>query len=117
MTSAIEIKNLSKVYSNDVQALKNIDLKIQKNDFFGLLGPNGAGKTTTIGILTGLVKPSSGDAYIFGNHIIKKYKKARQLNGLSPQEVNLDVFFTIEQLLIFQAGYYGINNREAKKKG
>ena len=116
MTFAIEIKNLSKVYPNDVQALKNIDLNIQKNDFFGLLGPNGAGKTTTIGILTGLVKPTSGDAYILGNHIIKKYKKARQLIGLCPQEVNLDVFFTIEQLLIFQAGYYGINNREAKTR-
>tara|TARA_B100000029_G_scaffold87332_1_gene77422 strand:- start:3839 stop:4759 length:921 start_codon:yes stop_codon:yes gene_type:complete len=116
MSSAIKIKKLSKVYPNNVEALKGIDLDIQKNDFFGLLGPNGAGKTTTIGILTGLVKPTSGDAYIFGNHIIENYKQARQLIGLSPQEINLDVFFTIEQLLIFQAGYYGIDNSKAKKR-
>lgn len=116
MSSAIKIKNLSKVYPNNIEALKSIDLDIQKNDFFGLLGPNGAGKTTTIGILTGLVKPTSGDAYIFGNHIIENYKQARQLIGLSPQEINLDVFFTIEQLLIFQAGYYGIDNSDAKKR-
>ena len=114
MDAAIEIKNLTKIYPLDVKALDSINLTIDKGDFFGLLGPNGAGKTTTIGILTGLINPTSGDAYVFGNHVIKNYKKARMMIGLSPQEINLDVFFSIEQLLIFQAGYYGMKNVKTK---
>ena len=114
--NAIEIQSLKKVYDTHVEALKGINLAIPEGSFFGLLGPNGAGKTTTIGILTGLVNKTSGTAKIFNNDIIKDYKKARQLIGLSPQEINLDVFFTIKKILEFQAGYFGVTSNIAKKR-
>ena len=114
--NAIEIQSLKKVYDTNVEALKGINLTIPKGSFFGLLGPNGAGKTTTIGILTGLVNKTSGTAKIFNNDIIQDYKKARQLIGLSPQEINLDVFFTIKKILEFQAGYFGVTSNIAKKR-
>ena len=114
--NAIEIQSLKKVYDTNVEALKGINLTIPKGSFFGLLGPNGAGKTTTIGILTGLVNKTSGTAKIFNNDIIQDYKKARQLIGLSPQEINLDVFFTIRKILEFQAGYFGVTSNIAKKR-
>ena len=112
----IEIKKLRKTYSNNLEALKGIDINIKKGKFFGLLGPNGAGKTTTIGILTGLVNLSSGSISINNYDIIKDYKKTRKMIGLSPQEINLDVFFTIKELLIFQGGYYGLSMTESKKR-
>ena len=112
----IEIKKLRKTYSNNLEALKGIDVNIEKGKFFGLLGPNGAGKTTTIGILTGLVNPSSGSISINNYDIIKDYKKTRKMIGLSPQEINLDVFFTIKELLIFQGGYYGLSMTESKRR-
>ena len=112
----IEIKKLRKTYSNNLEALKGIDVNIEKGKFFGLLGPNGAGKTTTIGILTGLVNPSSGSISINNHDIIKDYKKTRKMVGLSPQEINLDVFFTIKELLIFQGGYYGLSMTESKRR-
>ena len=114
--NAIEIQSLKKVYDTNVEALKGINLAIPEGSFFGLLGPNGAGKTTTIGILTGLVNKTSGTAKIFNNDIIQDYKKARQLIGLSPQEINLDVFFTIKKILEFQAGYFGVTSNIAKKR-
>ena len=112
----IEIKKLRKTYSNNLEALKGIDVNIEKGKFFGLLGPNGAGKTTTIGVLTGLVNPSSGSISINNYDIIKNYKKTRKMIGLSPQEINLDVFFTIKELLIFQGGYYGLSMTESKRR-
>ena len=114
--NAIEIQSLKKVYDTNVEALKGINLAIPEGSFFGLLGPNGAGKTTTIGILTGLVNKTSGTAKIFNYDIIKDYKKARHLIGLSPQEINLDVFFTIKKILEFQAGYFGVTSNIAKKR-
>ena len=114
--NAIEIQSLKKTYDTGEKALKGIDLNIKRGSFFGLLGPNGAGKTTTIGILTGLVNKTSGNAKILGYDIIKDYKMARRSIGLSPQEINLDVFFSIKQILMFQAGYYGITNDIANKK-
>ena len=91
--NAFEIFSLAKTYESGEEALKGIDLVIPKGSFFGLLGPNGAGKTTTIGILTGLVNKTSGNAKIFGFDVVKDYKKTRKSIGLSPQEINLDVFF------------------------
>ena len=114
--NAIEISSLKKTYDNGERALKGIDLHIEKGSFFGLLGPNGAGKTTTIGILTGLVNKTSGDAKIMGHDIINDYKLARKSIGLSPQEINLDVFFSIKKILTFQAGYYGIPENIAINK-
>jgi len=106
--NAIEIKNLCKVYDGNVRALDKINLTIPSGSFFGLLGPNGAGKTTTIGILTGLVNLTSGSAHIMGKNSVKDYRFTRPLVGLSPQELNFDVFFTIREILILQAGYYGL---------
>ena len=114
--NAIEISSLRKIYDTGEEALKGIDLNIKKGSFFGLLGPNGAGKTTTIGILTGLVNKTSGSARIMNHDIIKDYKLSRKSIGLSPQEINLDVFFSIKQILTFQAGYYGITKNIAVKK-
>ena len=111
----IEAKEITKQY-DDVTALKNVDLVIHEGEFFGLLGPNGAGKTTTIGILTGLVNLTSGNAYIMGKDSVKDYKFTRPLLGLSPQELNFDVFFSIRELLILQAGYYGLAKKECIKR-
>ena len=113
---AIKIDKLHKIYDDGFNALKGIDLTIPQGSFFGLLGPNGAGKTTTIGILTGLVNLTSGSASILGNDIVKEYKISRKNIGLSPQELNFDVFFSIEKMLILQAGYYGIPKNIAKER-
>ena len=114
--NAIEISSLKKTYDTGDKALKGIDLNIKQGSFFGLLGPNGAGKTTTIGILTGLVNKTSGSAKILGYDIINDFKFARKSIGLSPQEINLDVFFSIRQILIFQSGYYGIPQKLAEDR-
>ena len=113
---AIEIKNLVKIYNNEFKALDSINLSIPEGSFFGLLGPNGAGKTTTIGILTGLVNKTSGQTKVFGHDTVDDFRNARMLIGLSPQELNFDVFFTIEELLTLQAGYYNKNIKEAKER-
>tara|TARA_B100000674_G_scaffold451780_1_gene422826 strand:+ start:1233 stop:2135 length:903 start_codon:yes stop_codon:yes gene_type:complete len=114
--NAIEITSLKKTYETGDEALKGINLNIKKGSFFGLLGPNGAGKTTTIGILTGLVNKSSGEAEILGHNIIGDFKLARKSIGLSPQEINLDVFFSVRQILLFQAGYYGVPQKKAEDR-
>jgi len=114
--SAIKIEKLTKIYEGGFKALDAIDLVIPKGSFFGLLGPNGAGKTTTIGILTGLVNLTSGTATAMGKNVVKEFRDARLLMGLSPQELNFDVFFTIRQLLILQAGYYGLKKKRAAER-
>jgi len=114
--SAIKIEKLTKIYDGGFKALNAIDLVIPKGSFFGLLGPNGAGKTTTIGILTGLVNLTSGTATAMGKNVVREFREARLLMGLSPQELNFDVFFTIRQVLILQAGYYGLNKKRATER-
>ena len=116
MNYAIEVNELRKVYKGGFEALKGITLCIPEGSFYGLLGPNGAGKTTTIGIITGLVHLTSGTASVMGYDAIKEYRKARRLIGLSPQELNFDVFFSIEELLTLQAGYYGLSHSKAKER-
>ena len=113
MELAIKIKDLKKSYKNTL-ALDGIDLEIKPGQFYGLLGPNGAGKTTTIGIITGLVKLQEGSVSIFGKDIIKDFRFTRSKIGVSPQDFNSDWFFSIEKLLLFQAGYYGIPTSKAK---
>jgi len=114
--NAVDINNLVKIYDNRFKALNKINLSIPKGSFFGLLGPNGAGKTTTIGILTGLINKTSGAAKILNHDILVDYKNARRSIGLSPQEINLDVFFSIKKILEFQAGYFGVPSNVAIKK-
>ena len=112
---AIEINNLQKKY-NDVEALKGINLNIPKGSFFGLLGPNGAGKTTTINIITGLVNITSGQVLVLGHDVVQDYKNSRKKIGLAPQEFNFDHFFNLEEMLSFQAGYYGFESSKARER-
>ena len=116
MKPALEVKNLRKVYEGGLEALKGINLSIPQGSFYGLLGPNGAGKTTTIGIITGLVNITGGSASVLGFDSVTEFRQARKLIGLSPQELNFDVFFSIGELLELQAGYYGLSNKEAKER-
>ena len=113
--TAIQIKGLKKSYNN-TPALKSVDIEISKGEFFGLLGPNGAGKTTTINILTGLVFKDAGTCLVFEKDIVKDYRYTRSKIGIAAQELSVDWFFTIEKLLYFQAGYYGISTKKAKTK-
>ncbi|HAT2067399.1 TPA: ABC transporter ATP-binding protein [Legionella pneumophila] len=110
---ALEIKQLSKTYSNGVEALKGIDLTVNTGDFFALLGANGAGKSTTIGLITSLVNKTSGNIKIYGFDLDAYPEKAKSCLGLVPQEVNLNIFENCEQILLNQAGYYGISRKKA----
>ncbi|HET6617195.1 MAG TPA: ABC transporter ATP-binding protein [Gemmatimonadota bacterium] len=112
---AIEIRGLAKTYG-DVRALCGIDLTIRRGQFFGLLGPNGAGKSTTIHILTGLVTFSEGDVRVLGRDVASEYRFTRRHIGLAPQEFNFDRFFPVREILILQAGYYGIPRNEAGRR-
>ncbi len=114
--NAIEIRNLRKIYDNKFEALKSIDLDIPKGSFYGLLGPNGAGKTTTIGAISGLVNYKDGSISVMGYNNKSEYRLARKLIGLSPQELNFDVFFPIKKVLEFQAGYYGLSYNESRER-
>ncbi len=111
----LEIKNLVKVYGSGTKAKKAVDgisLSIPRGSFFGLLGPNGAGKSTTIHCITGIAQPTSGQILIDGVDAVAEYKLARTKVGLSPQEFNVDIFSTPEQLMDFMGGYYGIPHDE-----
>ena len=112
---AIHIKGLKKSYNN-TPALNGVDIEISNGEFFGLLGPNGAGKTTTINILTGLVFKDAGTCLVFEKDIVKDYRYTRSKIGIAAQELSVDWFFTIEKLLYFQAGYYGISAQKAKTR-
>ena len=105
--NAISVRSLSKSYKA-LKAVDNISFDVKAGDFLAFLGPNGAGKTTTIHSITGLCNFSPGTINIFGLDVVKDYRKARTLVGLCPQEFNFDPFLTIEQLLVYQAGYFGI---------
>jgi len=108
MTYAIEISDLKKRYDNGFEALKGVDLTVKKGDFFALLGPNGAGKSTTIGILCSLVNKTGGKVSIFGIDIDKDFAGAKQYLGVVPQEFNFNVFETPFNIIVTQAGFYGI---------
>ena len=113
---ALKLTNLSKTYSNNVEALKGIDLEVAEGDFFALLGPNGAGKSTAIGIISSLVNRSGGTVSIFGHDIDKQRNAAKRCLGLVPQEFNFNVFEPVLEILINQAGYYGLERRLAKQR-
>jgi len=112
--NALSIQNLKKTYSNGFVALKGIDLDVQQGDFFALLGPNGAGKSTAIGIISSLVNKTSGTVSIFGHDLKKENAKAKSCIGLVPQEINFNQFETVKNIVLNQAGYYGIPKKQAK---
>ena len=113
---ALEIANLQKTYASGLQALKGIDLSVEQGDFFALLGPNGAGKSTCIGIVSGLVNKTAGSVRIFGHSIDDEFIQARSMLGSVPQEFNFNSFEPVEEIVINQAGYYGVPSREARRE-
>ena len=108
MTLALEIKQLHKMYKSGTVALKGIDLEVQQGDFFALLGPNGAGKSTSIGIISSLVNKSSGTVKVFDYDLDTQLEDAKSQLGLVPQEFNFNQFETVLQIVLNQAGYYGV---------
>jgi len=113
---AVKITDLTKRYAKGEEALKGIDLTVSAGDFFALLGPNGAGKSTTIGILSSLVNKSSGSIEVFGYDLEKEPELAKSCIGLVPQEFNFNQFEPVDEILINQAGFYGIPRAEAKQR-
>ncbi|NOX70112.1 MAG: ABC transporter ATP-binding protein [Gammaproteobacteria bacterium] len=113
---ALTLKNLTKTYPNGVKALKGIDLEVEAGDFYALLGPNGAGKTTAIGIVCSLVNKTGGTVEIFGHSIDSDLAAAKACLGLVPQEINLNLFDSVLNIVVNQAGYYGISRHMALQR-
>ena len=110
---AVSIQALRKTYQGGVEALKGVDLNIAEGDFFALLGPNGAGKTTLISILCGLATKTSGTVEIYGTSIDRDASLAKTYIGLVPQEFNFNIFERVLDIVVNQAGYYGVPRAEA----
>ena len=113
MIDAISITNLRKVYGGGTEALKGVSLNVADGDFFALLGPNGAGKTTLIGILSSLVVKTEGEASIFGHDVVSDSSVAKTYIGLVPQEFNFNIFEKVINIVVDQAGFYGIPRAKA----
>ncbi len=113
---ALSIAGLEKTYGNGVVALRGIDLAVEEGDFFGLLGPNGAGKTTAIGIVTSLVNKTAGKVTVFNHDIDRELELAKACIGLVPQEINFNQFEKCADILINQAGFYGIPRALAEQR-
>jgi len=107
MSPAIQIEQVHKSFGS-LQALKGVDLTIEQGEFFALLGPNGAWKSTLINLLAGLLRPSSGKLTVMGHDVVTDYRQARRKLGVVPQELVFDPFFTVREMLRFQAGYFGL---------
>ncbi len=116
MTKALAIKDLKKTYKNGTEALNGIDLEVEQGDFFALLGPNGAGKTTAIGIICSLIRKSGGQVAVFGHDTEKEWREARSRIGLVPQEFNFNMWEPVVEIVVNQAGYYGIERTTAFEK-
>ena len=113
---ALKIEGLEKTYKNGFRALGGISLEVGGGRFVGLLGPNGAGKTTLINSVVSLARPDSGTVEVYGKDAFRDFREARRMIGVSPQEINLDKFLTVEEVLTFHAGYYGVPKAKAKDK-
>ncbi|MDN3517918.1 ABC transporter ATP-binding protein [Aquisalimonas lutea] len=114
--TALSLQNVTKTYKGGVTALRDVSLDVPEGDFFGLLGPNGAGKSTMIGIISSLVERSSGRVQVFGYDLHAQPWEAKTRLGLVPQEFNFNGFETVEQIVLNQAGYYGIPRRRARQR-
>jgi len=114
--NALSVRGLTKTYRNGVQALKGVDLDVERGDFFALLGPNGAGKTTLIGIITSLVNKTAGTACVFGHDIDRELEAAKACIGIVPQEINFNMFETPYTIVVNQAGFYGIPRPVARQR-
>ena len=116
MIKALSISNLRKIYDNGHIALNGINLSVDQGDFFGLIGKNGAGKSTTIGIISSLVNKTSGSVRVFDIDIDEDFNLAKSRIGIVPQEINFNIFETPRQIVINQAGYYGIRRKPARQR-
>ena len=116
MSTALSIRQLSKTYDNGFQALHGIDLDVAEGDFFALLGPNGAGKSTTIGILSTLARKSGGVVNVFGHDLDREPAALKRCLGVVPQEFNFNQFEKAFDIVVTQAGYYGIPARIARER-
>jgi ABC-2 type transport system ATP-binding protein len=116
MPIAISIKDLKKTYSNGFEALKGISLDVEEGDFFALLGPNGAGKSTTIGVLSTLVNRTSGVVSIFGKNVDTHVYETKLDLGVVPQEINFNQFEKVRDIVMAQAGYYGLPRKLAAER-
>ena len=114
MKNFISVKNLSKVYANNFKALDQINLEIEKGEIFALLGPNGAGKSTLINIICGIVTSSFGKILVNNFDIKKDYRKTRSMIGVVPQEFNFNIFEKVQDILVQQAGYFGVPYKKAQ---
>ncbi len=113
---ALRVEKLRKTYKNGLVALDDVSLEIPAGKFFGLLGPNGAGKTTLINSVVNLVRPDSGKVEVFGRDAYADFRAARAMIGVSPQEINLDKFLTVQETLRYHAGYYGVPKKKARER-
>jgi len=113
---ALQVSNLTKTYANGVEALKGVSLEVEEGDFFALLGPNGAGKSTLIGIISSLVNASSGEVNVFGTSVQQQRSRAMSHIGLVPQELNFNQFEKPIEIIVNQAGYYGIDRKVALER-
>jgi ABC-2 type transport system ATP-binding protein len=113
---ALDIQQLHKVYKSGTVALQGINLQVQQGEFFALLGPNGAGKSTCIGIISSLVNKSKGSVKVFGHDLDNELEQAKQQLGLVPQEFNFNQFETVLQVVVNQAGYYGVPRKIALQR-
>jgi len=116
MTPALSVSHLRKVYKSGTVGVSDLSLTIAPGDFFGFLGPNGAGKSTTIHCVTGIANPTSGRIEIFGVDAVKRYREARRLVGLSPQEFNVDTFATARDIVDWMGGYFGMKAGERRAR-
>ena len=116
MTIAISIKDLDKTYANGVEALKEVSLEVQQGDFFALLGPNGAGKSTTIGVISTLINKSGGSVEVFGRSVDTHIYETKLDLGVVPQEINFSQFERVKDIVLTQAGYYGLPRQLAKER-
>jgi ABC-2 type transport system ATP-binding protein len=113
---ALSVRQLTKVYANGVRALDGIDLDVVEGDFFALLGPNGAGKTSLIGIVTSLVTKSNGEVGVFGQSLDRNLNAVKNAIGVVPQELNLNLWDKVGNIVINQAGFYGLNRAHARQR-
>ena len=114
--AALEVVGLEKVYDDGTTALRGLDLRVPAGAFYGLLGPNGSGKTTLIGMATGLVRAPAGRIFVFGHDAVAAARRARLLVGLAPQDVHLDRFLSVRQVLSYHGRYFGMASADADRR-
>ncbi len=114
MDPVVQLRGVTKRFGDGVEALAGVDLDVRPGEIFALLGPNGAGTTTLISIVAGLLRATSGEVRVDGRDVVREYQATRRAVGLVPQEINFDPFFTVEETLRIQAGYFGVALSEAR---